>query len=165
MSENLLPFATAVVIHKDGARILLHKREDFRIWSLPGGGLDDGETAEGAAIRETFEETGYQIAVDRFLGSYRHVQFGDLRQVYCGHVIGGGALEKGPETVEVGWFHPTMLPSRMISSTYTVIEDTLVNHSEPIDRDQYFQRWEVFAIKTLKKLRDLRNKIGSRPNS
>jgi 8-oxo-dGTP pyrophosphatase MutT (NUDIX family) len=97
--------------------------------------LDDGETAQGAAIRETFEETGYQIAVDRFVGSYRHVQFGDLRQVYCGHGFGGGALEKGPETVEVGWFHPTMLPSRMTGSTYTVIQDTLANHAEPIDRD------------------------------
>ncbi len=94
MSENLLPFATAVVIHQDGQHILLHKREDFRIGSLPGGGLDDGETAEGAAIRETFEEAGYQIAVDRFVGSYRHVQFGDLRQVYCGHVIGGQCAGK-----------------------------------------------------------------------
>lgn len=32
-------------------------------WATPGGGLDDGETFEQAAIRELFEETG--IRVDR----------------------------------------------------------------------------------------------------
>jgi len=163
MTESLQPFATAVVIHEDWQRILLHKREDFRIWSLPGGGLDNGETAEGAAIRETFEETGYQIAVDRFVGSYRSVQFSNVRQVYCGFVIGGQALDKGPETVKVGWFHPTALPSRMTSSTYTVIQDVLANHAEPIERDEYFRPWKVFAIQTLIKLRDIRNKMRGRP--
>ena len=32
-----------------------------RFWSLPGGAIETGETASEAAIRETFEETGYQV--------------------------------------------------------------------------------------------------------
>jgi 8-oxo-dGTP pyrophosphatase MutT (NUDIX family) len=30
-------------------------------WITPGGGIDDGETVEDAAIREVAEETGYQL--------------------------------------------------------------------------------------------------------
>ena len=32
-----------------------------RFWSLPGGAIEAGETASEAAIRETFEETGYRV--------------------------------------------------------------------------------------------------------
>ena len=31
---------------------------------LPGGGIEDDETAPGAAERETLEETGYRVEVD-----------------------------------------------------------------------------------------------------
>ncbi len=163
MSENLFHFATAVVIHQDRQRILLHKREDFRIWSLPGDGLDDGETAQAVAIREAFEETSYQIAITRFIGSYHSEQFGNLRYVFSGNVIGGHALDNGPETVAVSWFHPHELPSGMTSSTYDVIADTLANYAEPVQRVVYFPILKVLAYRTLIKLRDLRNKIDGRP--
>lgn len=37
-------------------------------YELPGGFIDDGETPEAAAIRETEEETGYQFKNYSFLG-------------------------------------------------------------------------------------------------
>ena len=50
----------AVAILKDG-RILLVKREDFEIWSLPGGHVESGESVAQAAIREVREETGLRV--------------------------------------------------------------------------------------------------------
>jgi len=48
--------ATAVV-RRDGLLLLVRDR-GFRQFSLPGGGLQAGETAEEAVVRELEEETG-----------------------------------------------------------------------------------------------------------
>jgi 8-oxo-dGTP diphosphatase len=37
-------------------------------WSVPGGRVEAGETLHEAVVRETFEETGLEVVVDRFLG-------------------------------------------------------------------------------------------------
>ena len=37
-------------------------------WSVPGGRVEWGETLHEAVVRETAEETGLEVVVDRFLG-------------------------------------------------------------------------------------------------
>ena len=37
-------------------------------WSVPGGHVEGGETLHEAVVRETYEETGLEVVVDRFLG-------------------------------------------------------------------------------------------------
>ena len=54
----------AVVL--DGQRVLLVKRGHAPLkgqWSLPGGGVETGETLEQAVAREVLEETGVTIEV------------------------------------------------------------------------------------------------------
>lgn len=41
--------------------LLMIKRGDGHGWALPGGGLDEGETAEGGCSRELEEETGFRL--------------------------------------------------------------------------------------------------------
>lgn len=47
----------------DGKRhLLLIERGDGHGWALPGGGLDEGETANAGCVRELAEETGLVIS-------------------------------------------------------------------------------------------------------
>ena len=48
-----------IIIEDD--RILLSYARRLDVWMLPGGGLEDGESAEDCCVREVSEETGITI--------------------------------------------------------------------------------------------------------
>ncbi|GAA1834763.1 NUDIX hydrolase [Microlunatus capsulatus] len=52
--------------------------DDARWWVTPGGGIDAGETETEAAVREVWEETGFQLDPADLLGpvAHRHVVHG-----------------------------------------------------------------------------------------
>lgn len=58
-----------------------------RWWSTPGGGVDPGETAAEAAVREVEEETGLVISVDALIGpiAVREVIHGFSDQILSQH--------------------------------------------------------------------------------
>ena len=66
------PRAAAVVVNGDLVLVMKrHKRgRDYAV--LPGGGLEEGETAAEAALRELHEETTLLAEIDRLLWTGRH---------------------------------------------------------------------------------------------
>ena len=59
--------ARVVLLAPDGRVLLQHgfdpgRPEDGTWWLTPGGGLNDGESIEDAAVREVQEETGFRLA-------------------------------------------------------------------------------------------------------
>lgn len=59
------------VVQDTEPRVLLLKRKDDEFWSLPGGIIEDAETAEETARREATEETGYEHKGDLILWTRR----------------------------------------------------------------------------------------------
>ena len=105
------------VIVNDGKILLAHWNEGGRTgWTLPGGGLDDFETAEQAAVREIAEETGYVAELTELLGidslfikpddriSPNGRVMHALRIIYRARVVGGALTnEIGGTTDEARW--------------------------------------------------------------
>ncbi|AND15181.1 NUDIX hydrolase [Rathayibacter tritici] len=59
----------------DGERMLLAhwSQGPWSAWTLPGGGIEEGESPADAAIREIFEETGYRAELEALIGVDSHV--------------------------------------------------------------------------------------------
>ena len=60
-------------------KILLVKQRSDAYWSLPGGFAEVGETPSQVAVRETFEESGYQTRPIKLLSVY------DNNNLHHGH--------------------------------------------------------------------------------
>jgi len=107
------PKVVAAVIPVEDDRILLVRRAmgpRKGTWVFPGGFVDLGESVEEAAVRETHEETGLSVRLDRLLGVYSRPGEDIVLVVYVGPVV-GGTLRAGDETQEIAWFSPDSLPS------------------------------------------------------
>ena len=65
---KLSPGASALIFDQSTGNVLLTRRQDNGRWCLPGGGMDPGESAAEACIREVFEETGLEVKVKRLVG-------------------------------------------------------------------------------------------------
>jgi 8-oxo-dGTP pyrophosphatase MutT (NUDIX family) len=57
-NRTLILVGVCVLIFDDRRRILMQRRADNGLWCCPGGMLEIDESAEEAARREVFEETG-----------------------------------------------------------------------------------------------------------
>ncbi len=138
-----------VIFDEHRARFLMHQRRDFRIWSLPGGHIEAGESPEEAAIREAREETGYRIRIKRFVGEYWRPQIGpqgDINYLFIGEIIGGEALRSGNETVALAWFDPMKLPLRRRPTVSMFIRDALshVDATEAFQKTVQTPMWQIF---------------------
>jgi ADP-ribose pyrophosphatase YjhB (NUDIX family) len=101
----------AVIPVRDGKVALVRRgmRPRRGAWVFPGGYVDNGESVEDAARRETWEETGLRVRLEGLLGVYSRTGEESVLVVYAGQVV-DGTLVAGDEQTEAAWFAPDALP-------------------------------------------------------
>jgi ADP-ribose pyrophosphatase YjhB (NUDIX family) len=119
-SPNSVKVAVSALVRDDQGRILMIHRTDNGKYSIPGGGLEAGETVSNAVVREVKEETGIDVEVTGMIGVFsdpEHVieyDDGEVRQEFsiCFHARPiGGELRTSEESKDVKWVIPEELPS------------------------------------------------------
>lgn len=102
--------AAAVVFDGEGRILLIKENYDRRRWSLPGGAVEDGESLEEAAIRETIEETELVVRIEHRVGSYEFDDGFTVAVFYCSIVSGVPHVPSTYEIAEVEWCDVAQLP-------------------------------------------------------
>lgn len=110
--------AASIAVFRDGKVLLATRTKPpaDRLWSLPGGRVEAGESLEDAALRELEEEVGVTA---RILGFNRHVEIvgrDEAGRVTHHFVVASfvgiwisGEPQPGPEAGAVMWVDPNRL--------------------------------------------------------
>lgn len=119
----------AVVVHE--GRVLLVKRryEPFAgRWSLPGGGVELGETLEASVAREMLEETGLEVEVGPVIEVFDRITRDEDGRVRYHYVLVdylcwpmGGHLRAGSDVEDAVFVRPEELPAYGVSAKATAV--------------------------------------------
>lgn len=148
----------ALAVIKDGDTVLLTKREDFEVWCLPGGGIDSGESAAEAVIREVKEELGLDVAVVRAVGFYSRPLESKHNIVFEVQIVGGTITPNAHEVIDTQYFNYESLPEDLISFFRQPIKDAF-------ESPEHFRCWRQitptpFENKTYQEVYALRDQSG-----
>ncbi|MFC3892299.1 NUDIX hydrolase [Lentzea rhizosphaerae] len=139
-ATNIVVAVTAFVQDEHG-RLLMIRRTDNDLYSIPGGAQDVGETIGQTVIREVKEETGIDVEPTNIIGVYsdpKHViayTDGEVRQQFsiCFRARPtGGELRTSNESSEVHWVNRGELDALNIHPSIRLrIEHGFAERSKP----------------------------------
>ncbi len=135
------PFVgVGAVIVADGKVLIVKRKYDPLAgqWSLPGGGVELGETLEDSIVREMLEETGLEIEVGPVIEVFDRITRDDDGEVRYHFVLVdylcwpvGGELQASSDVEEARFVDPSELPQyHLTKKANEVIERAL-----ELDRD------------------------------
>lgn len=109
----LRPRAVALIYNSAGQILLMLRRKDGRAFAtLPGGGIDDGETPAEAAAREVLEEVNLVVRVGKQVAEWDNIRESrsSHEHYFLAEVRSGEMrLGDGPESIrssEANWYEP-----------------------------------------------------------
>lgn len=132
-----------VVLFRDKMKkeVFLVYRSDWPIWNGVGGGVEDGEDPNDAAMREVEEETGFTVKIGRKLGIYEDYHPHTKEQVNNVHLFEGwyvsGAYKPEFPGCKGAWFSVHKLPRDITDKTRQRVADALTTTDIPFRKKTY----------------------------
>ncbi len=151
----MISIGAGVVIVEDG-KVLLIKREDFEVWALPGGGVDEGESLAETAVREAFEETGLEVELTHLIGIYSEIGgWSDWHIAsFAARVVGGELNAQLDEVLELRYFSMNALPEDMfwwhrqhIADLQNGAGGSMMSRQDVISQPGASNRAELYAMR------------------
>ena len=107
MRRPLHALVVSILVRDSEDRLLLIKHP-HRGWELPQGHVEHGESLPEAACREVFEESGYEIELDRLLAVFSKTAPEPSAAIFAFSAkLCGGEATTSAESLEIGWFDDT----------------------------------------------------------
>lgn len=128
---------------KDNKILLVQESTDKR-WAMPGGWADVGNVPSEVAIRETKEESGYDVKPTKVIGVFdANRQGGQLEFFHAFKIIFlcnliGGEAKTSVETIDVSFFSFDELPPFSQNRTNEKHINEIVAHLKDPQRQAYF---------------------------
>jgi len=119
------PNIVAGCIPEWDGRILLCKRAiepRYGLWTLPAGFMENGETTEQAAMRETREEAGAIVEITELYGLFSIPHISQVYMLYHGQLV-EGEYNPGAESLECRLFDEHDIPWDKLA--FPVVKETL----------------------------------------
>ena len=116
--------------YRDDSVLLCKRAIEPRLgfWTLPSGYLENGETVEAGAVRETEEEAGARISIVRLFSVYSLPHVNQVYMIFLSE-LKDTDFEAGEESLEVGLFKKKEVPWDQIA--FRAIEFSLERYFSP----------------------------------
>ncbi|KPK32991.1 MAG: hypothetical protein AMS24_02550 [Chlamydiae bacterium SM23_39] len=163
MSKTKHESAIALIFDEQRKKVLLVKRRDVPVWTLPGGKIEKDEPPQNSIIREVEEETGYLVKITKKIGEYYPINrlsfFTHLFE--CQIIQGEKKISK--ETKEISFFSINSLPIMPIPYKDWII-DGLSNHNflikKKLNQITYFSLIKNMILHPILVFRFLLSRMG-----
>lgn len=128
----ILVGAVVIILDSENKVLLQERTSPYKVWGLPGGLMELGESTEDTAKREVFEETGLKVENMKLLNIFsgdkyftkipNGDEFYSVTAVYYTSHFSGSIILNKDEGTELKFFFLDELPDKMVRSHREFIE-------------------------------------------
>lgn len=114
----------------------------YGLWTLPAGFMENGETTEQAAMRETWEEAGARVDITSLYSIFSIPHISQVYMLFRGELC-NGHYTPGHESLECELFQEHSVPWERLA--FPVVQETLQRYFVDKNSDSGFplQRGEI----------------------
>ena len=158
-----------IIFNESKDKILLIKRRDIPVWTLPGGGIEEKESPEKAIVREILEETLCNVKIIRKIAEYIPKNRLSKYTYFYECKIISGFPQTNEEAIDINFFSLNNLPKKIPPPYPNWIEDSKKNNKQvlikKIENVNYFILTKNIILHPILTFRFLLTKIGIHINS